>query len=181
MLRYVAFGGSHDFVWPELLLRHRSPVGPLTFGQRLSLERSIPLKVGDATTAEVDGQTWARLRLDLEKLFPLGGLTLRPRLSAEAATHLRLQKKEDDPDERTIQSSSLRAEVGLRFSDHFDLTPWFAYQTVYLQTLPQYDALGNQTSGGKLNVAIPTVGLELRYTVFQGKEVFERQQLPTQH
>jgi len=180
-LRYAAFGGTHDFVWPELLLRHRSPLGSLTFGQRFSLERSIPISNEGSAGNEISGETWVRLRVDLEKQLPLGRLTLRPRLSYEAATHLRLQKAENDPDERTIQYTSARIEVGCRLAEAFDLTPWFAYQTSYYLTVPQYDANGNQTSGGKLNAVLPTVGLELRFTFLQGRSASERHQLPTQH
>jgi hypothetical protein len=181
-LRYVGSGGSYDFVLPELLLRHRSLLGGFYLGQRLSLERDFAIeRAASAGSTAPNGQTWARLRLDLEKTFPVGRLALRPRLSYEAATHLRLQKDDTEADERTIQFTSIRAEVGLRLSTHFDITPWLAYQTRYLITLPQFDANGQQTSGGSLNAITPTVGLEARLTLFQGKTEFERQQLPTQH
>lgn len=161
---------------PEVLLRHRSPVASFTFGQRLSLERTFP------SPTNAKGQTNARLRVDLEKLFPLtAAVALRPRLSYEAGTHVRLLKSDTDPDERFIQFTSLRAEVGCRVGTRFDFTPWFAYQTSYLVTLPQYDALGNQTSGGKLNAVAPVLGLDLRYTLLQGADAATRRQLPTQH
>jgi hypothetical protein len=161
---------------PEVLLRHRSPVASLTFGQRLSLERTFP------SPTNAKGQTNARLRVDLEKLFPLSAaVALRPRLSYEAGTHVRLLKSDTDPDERFIDFTSLRAEVGCRIGSRVDFTPWFAYQTTYLVTLPQYDALGNQTSGGKLNAVVPVVGLDLRYTILQGADAATRRQLPTQH
>ncbi|GAB3637105.1 hypothetical protein GCM10027422_26950 [Hymenobacter arcticus] len=170
---------------PELLLRHRAPIfGGITFGQRLGIERIFP------TTSYVgssgpNSQTWTRLRVDLEKLLPLtseaAGLALRPRLSYEAGTHLRFQKDASDPDERTIQYTSLRAEVGVRLSPAIDLTPWFAYQTGYLETLPQYDRNGVQTSGGKLNIVYPTLGLEARFTILPSGGKADRQQLPTQH
>jgi hypothetical protein len=161
---------------PEVLLRHRSPIGALTFGQRLSVERTFP------SPTNAKGQTNVRLRVDLEKLYPLtSNLALRPRLSYEAATHFRLLKSDTDPDERFVQFTSLRAEVGCRIGNKFDFTPWFAYQTSYLVTLPQYDALGNQTSGGKLNAVTPVLGLDLRYTILQGANAANRKQLPTQH
>ena len=112
---------------------------------------------------------------------PLGPLALRPRLSYEAATHVRLLKSDTDPDERFLQFTSLRGEVGFRVANPFDFTPWFAYQTNYLITLPQFDATGKQTSGGKVNAVYPVLGLDLRYTILQGRSAAERQQLPTQH
>ncbi|GAA4348720.1 hypothetical protein GCM10023185_04890 [Hymenobacter saemangeumensis] len=182
-VRYIAYGGSHDYVLPELLLRHRSPIGPLTFGQRLSLERSFPVERLSGS-GKAEGQTWVRLRLDLEKQLPLGRISLRPRLSYEAATHLRLQKAETDPNERFIQFTSARVELGCQLFEQFDLTPWFAYRTNYFITEPQYKEVNGvlvQTSGGKLNAVAPTLGLELRYTFLNGRKGSERQQLPTQH
>ena len=175
-LRYQA-NSSLLVLTPELLLRHRSPVGPLTFGQRLSVFRVFPLQ------SRPDPANFVSLRVDLEKILPLGSSTvaLRPRLSYEAVTHLRLQKGPDAADERTIQYTSLRAEVGCRVGDHFDFTPWFAYSTGYFLTLVQYNAKGDPTGGGRLNLITPVVGLDARFTLFEGKTAFERRQLPTQH
>ncbi len=183
----LAGGGGGTVVIPALLLRHRSPVfRGISFGQRLSLEHSfggggfMPLGSGPG------GQTWARLRVDLEKLLPLRGdaatgLALRPRLSYEASTHLRFQKADPDPDERTIQYTSLRAEVGVRLSPRLDFTPWFAYQTGYLLGLPQYDKNGVQVDGGRTNQVFPTLGVEVRFTLLPPGTPADRQQLPTQH
>jgi len=185
--RLEGYGASYQFLVPELLLRHRAPVfGGITFGQRLSLERTVPIGNHYLGSSTVDGQFWGRLRVDLEKLFPLGnnattGLALRPRLSYEASTHLRLQKADNDSDERTIQYTSLRGEVGIRLSPIIDFTPWFAYQTNYLQTLAQYDKKGVQVSGGKVNYVVPTIGLDLRFTLLPSGVKADRQQLPTQH
>ncbi len=182
-LRLQATGPRELVLVPELLLRHRSAVGPLTFGQRLSLERTLPNNAGYVGGPGPDGQTFARLRVDLEKNLPFGSgsLALRPRLSYEAATHLRFKKDPNAGEERTINFTSLRAEVGLRLSPHVDLTPWFAYQTNYFLTLPQYDVNGNQISGGKLNLVTPVLGLEARFTLFQGPAAAAQRQLPTQH
>ncbi|AWM33522.1 hypothetical protein DDQ68_12455 [Hymenobacter nivis] len=175
-------GSSAAFV-PEVLLRHRSALGPLTFGQRLSVERRF--YIGNFSPSS--NQNWVRLRLDLEKIISLGGadpatgLALRPRLSFEAATHLRLQKEATDPSERFIQYTSLRAEVGVRTGPSFDLTPWLAYGADYLVTLPQYDSTGKQTAGGNLNMRTPLLGLDVRYTFGAGCDAAGRQQLPTQH
>ena len=180
--RVQSFGNRQLAVVPELLLRHRRAVGPLTFGQRLSLERTFPNNAGYYGGPGPEGQTFLRLRADLEKVVPVGSgsFALRPRLSYEAATHVRFQKAADAASERFIQFTSLRAEVGFRVSDHFDVTPWFAYQTNYLITLPQYNAMGTQTSGGNLNLVTPVVGVEARLTLFKDKPMAERQ-LPTQH
>ncbi|AMJ67046.1 hypothetical protein [Hymenobacter sp. PAMC 26628] len=181
--RVLRYGGGSSALVPEVLLRHRAALGPLTFGQRLSVERRFYTGI---SSRDYD-QNWVRLRLDLEKIIPLGGadattgLALRPRLSFEAATHLRLQKEAADPSERFIQTTALRAEVGVRTGPSFDLTPWFAYGADYLVTLPQYDSMGKQTAGGNLNVRTPLLGLDVRYTFGAGRGVAGRQQLPTQH
>lgn len=168
-------------VVPELLLRHRGPVGTLTFGQRLSLERTLPFNNNYLGGAGPDGRTFVRLRLDLERLLPISSLALRPRLSYELATQVRLQKEETDPPLRAIGYGSLRGEVGVRLSEHVDFTPWFAFQTNYLETLPQYNGQGQQVSGGKYNLISPTLGLDLRFTLLPSGGVPDRQQLPTQH
>ncbi|TDN38372.1 hypothetical protein A8B98_23730 [Hymenobacter sp. UV11] len=180
--------GSGTSVIPEILLRHRSPIfGAVTFGQRLSLERNFAASgIAPPLGSGPDGQTWTRLRVDLEKLLPLGsdvtGLALRPRLSYEASTHLRLQKATNDPDERTIQYTSLRGEVGVRLSPSLDFTPWFAYQTAYQQNLVFTDATGTiPVSGGKVNAIYPTVGLDVRFTLLPSGNKADRKQLPTQH
>lgn len=189
--RFTGGTGQPEVFTPELLLRHRAAIfGGLTFGQRLSLERTFPNTTNYLGGTGPDGQFWTRLRVDVEKILPLGGAAatgpaLRPRLSYEAATHLRLQKSATDQDERTIQYTSLRAELGVRLSSHFDFTPWFAYQTQYYVSLPQYqyDAAGNQIQvrGGKANDVYPTVGLDLRFTLLPTGTQADRQQLPTQH
>ena len=174
-----------DLLVPELLLRHRSPIfGGLTFGQRLGVERQILVNRIGGTGQ--NGQFWTRLRVDIERLFPLGGdaatgFALRPRLSYTGSTHLRFQKDASDPDERTIQFTSLRGEVGVRVSQHIDFTPWFAYQTVYQKSLVFTDANGNPVSGGKANYVYPTLGLDLRFTLLPAGVKANRQQLPTQH
>lgn len=183
-LQVVGYGRT--IVIPELLLRHRSPVvGGITFGQRLSLERSFGGDGNYALGSGPEKQLWARLRVDLEKLVPLGtdaaGLALRPRLSYEASTHLRLQKEALDLDERTVQFTSLRAEIGVRLLPQLDITPWFGYQTSYFISVPQYDANNVQIRGGKENYVYPTVGLDVRFTLVPTGTKADRQQLPTQH
>lgn len=179
----VRYGGGGSALVPEVLLRHRSALGPLTFGQRLSVERRF--YTGNLPPSY--NQNWVQLRLDLEKIIPLGGadaatgLALRPRLSFEAATHLRLQKDAAEPSERFIQYTNLRAEVGLRTGPSFDLTPWFAYKADYYSTLDQFDITGKKTAGGNVNERTPLLGLDLRYTFGAGRGAAGRQQLPTQH
>ena len=177
-LPYIGFGETYELL-PEGLLRHRGPVGPLTFGQRLSLEHLFPGQKG------AKGATFARLRVDVEKTLTLGGtVALRPRLSYEAATHLRAFSADDDPnvEERTVQFTSLRAEVGVRLGPGFDFTPWFAYQTQYSFGQAQTDAFGNVIiPAGRANAVAPVLGLDLRFTFLNGQDAKQRQQLPTQH
>ena len=183
----LAGSGRGTSVIPEILVRHRSVIfGAVTFGQRLSLEHNFAGNGGVPLGSGPSGQTWTRLRLELEKLLPLGGdaagLALRPRLSYEASTHLRFQKATSDFDERTIQYTSLRGEVGVRVSPRFDFTPWFAYQTSYQQNLVFTDVTGViPVSGGKINVVYPTLGLDLRFTLLPTGGKAGRVQLPTQH
>lgn len=185
--RYESRSGSgYDLLVPELLLRHRSLLfGGLTFGQRLSAERQTPVNSNFSGGSGPEGQYWGRLRVDVERFFFLGdaatGLALRPRLSYEASTHLRFQKASNDVDERTVQYTSLRAEVGVRISSTLDFTPWFAYQTNYLKSLVFTDVNGLPVSGGKVNAVYPTVGLDLRFTLLPTGTKADRQQLPTQH
>ncbi|MBF9141739.1 hypothetical protein [Hymenobacter properus] len=172
------------YLTPELLLRHRGKVGPLTFGQRLSAYRVF--SVGNSQQYfQATPQNYLSLRADLEKVFPVGqgGLALRPRLSYEGIMHVRLQKTQTDADERTIQYTSLRGELGVRVSNHFDFTPWFAYTTSYYFSIPQYNPIsGTPTADpGRLNLVTPVIGLDARFTLFAGKEVFDRRQLSTQH
>jgi hypothetical protein len=175
-----------DLLVPELLLRHRATIfGGLTFGQRLGVERQILVNRHYLGGPGPDGQFWTRLRVDVERLFPLStaadGLALRPRLSYAASTHLRFQQSDANRPERTIQFTSLRAEVGVRLSPKVDFTPWFAYQTQYAQSLIFTDINGNPVSGGKANYVSPTLGLDVRFTVPSAGAKADRQRLPTQH
>ena len=174
-LGYVSANNFYVLV-PELLLRHRSPLGPLTFGQRLSFERTFPSPAG-ATS-----QNFARLRLDLEKVLPVGRLALRPRLSYQAETRVRFLKAENEPEERAIQFTSLRGEVGCRLSPSLDFTPWVAYQTTYSLGLAQTDSKGTIIiPAGRVNSVSPVLGVDLRFTILQGADAAARQPLPTQH
>ena len=174
-LRYVSASKAYDVV-PELLLRHRSALGPLTFGQRLSVERTFPSPTGAIS------QNYARLRADLEKAVPVGRFALRPRLSYQADVHVRILRTDADPTERTVQFTSLRGEIGCRLSPVVDFTPWFAYQTSYILTIEQTNGMGMVVvPAGRFNLVTPVVGLDVRFTLLQGQDGTARQQLPTQH
>ena len=164
-----------DFI-PELFVRHWNTLGSFNFRQRLGVEYFIS---GGKNTQD---RALTSLRLDLDRPIPIGtnGL-LRPRLAYEAVAYLRLQRDEDEPRERVIDVGALRAEVGVRVSPHFDFTPWVATQTNYINALPQYDANGKETAGGRTNLVTPIIGLDVRLTLFRGGAPFERRQLPTQH
>ena len=63
-----------------------------------------------------------------------------------------------------------------------DFTPWFAYQTSYSLSLAQTDINGNITiPAGRFNSVSPVLGIDLRFTILQGRDAATRQQLPTQH
>ncbi|GGE97274.1 hypothetical protein [Hymenobacter cavernae] len=179
LLRLDSYSGAQSTrytdVTPEAYLRHWNTFGGFNFRQRLGLEYYIP--AGNA-----ESRALVRLRFDLDRLVPVGRIVLRPRVAYEGRAFLRLQRDANEPKERVIDYTTLRAEVGVRLSDHFDFTPWFAHQTSYAFTLPQTDAKGNVTiPGGRRNFVTPVLGLDVRYTLFRGKQVFERRQLPTQH
>ncbi|MBC6696984.1 hypothetical protein [Hymenobacter sp. BT190] len=171
-------GRSRDYIiTPEAFVRHWNTLGSFNFRQRLSVEYQMPLADG------AESRALTRLRLDLDRVFPLGtNLALRPRISYEAAAFLRLQRDELEEKERVIDFGTLRGEIGVRLSPHFDFTPWVASQTEYYNTEVQTDANGNITNvGGRFNKILPAIGLDLRFTLFKGGAVFERRQLPTQH
>ncbi|WBO83460.1 hypothetical protein [Hymenobacter yonginensis] len=173
-------GGSRNGLYtnltPELFVRHWNTLGGFNFRQRLGVEVFVPTEEG------AESRAITRLRLDLDRVFPLGtNLALRPRISYEAAAYLRLQRDELEEKERVIDFGNLRGEIGVRVSPHFDFTPWVASQTTYINALVQTDANGNVTGGGRTNLITPVVGLDLRFTLFKGGSVFERRQLPTQH
>ena len=180
---YDAYSGGSDVsklyvdVVPELFLRHWNTLGGFNFRQRLGVEYYVP---GGNNS---ESRAITRLRLDLDRVFPLGEHTaIRPRLAYEAAAYLRLQRDEDDSKERFIDFGTLRAEDGIRVSPQFDFTPWVASQTGYVIALPDFDSTGQITKpGGPTNLISPAVGLDLRFTFFSGGTPFERRQLPTQH
>lgn len=187
----LAGDGSRTAFQLGLLLSHRSAIGPLAFGQRLAVEYAFTdaARLDPAynllTPYGAVSPTLVRLRFDLQPRdrIALGeGVSLNPRVSFEPALFLRLQKADTDPDKRTIDFTSLRGELGFSFAQGaLDVTPWFAFQTNYVRTLIQTDQYGNPTSNGKLNVRLPTVGLELRYSLPHAEPAEGSFMLPTQH
>ncbi|MDO7875424.1 hypothetical protein Q5H93_11840 [Hymenobacter sp. ASUV-10] len=189
-VRVAGTQGVGPVVQPGLLLRHRSELGPLVLGQRLGAEYAfskdfrLDPAYNIASSYSAVSPFLLRLRLDLfpAKYFQVvNGLMVRPRVSFEPALFLRLQRDENDPDKRTIDFTSLRADVAFRIEKaKLDIAPWFALQTQYLRTVIQTDPNGNPTSNGKLNSVLPTVGLELRYHLWQANDVL-LPELSTQH
>ncbi len=178
---YGDFFGMQGNAMIGALLRHTGTIGSVNFGQRLGLDFATNLDLNTGAARNRD-RAFTRLRLDVDRLFPLGNkLAVRPRLAYEVATYLRFQREEDQTKERVIDFGNLRAEAGLRLSPHFDLTPWVAAQTQYLNSLPQFDSNGNQVRGGRTNIIVPTLGLDLRLTLLANAANPERRQLPTQH
>jgi len=172
-------GKLYTDVAPEAFARHWNTFGAFNFRQRLGLTYLIPGSRGG------DSRALTSLRLDLDRLIPVGNgaVALRPRLAYEATAYLRFQRDEaTQPKERFLDFGYARAEVGVRVSNHFDFTPWFGYQSTYVFALAQTNPMGQVTTpAGRLNLVTPVVGLDARFTLFKGKTVFERRQLPTQH
>ncbi|SDY52512.1 hypothetical protein [Hymenobacter psychrophilus] len=172
---YLGLPGN---IIPGVLLRHRAPLGPLNFSQRLGVEYGIQT----GNTLDSQSRAHARLRLGLDHEFTVGAtVKLRPRVAYEALAYLRFQRDEDQLKERFVDFGNLRGEVGVRLSPRFDLTPWVASQTRYINALVQFDKNGNPVSGGKVNLLTPTVGLDVRVTLGRHALDADRQPLPTQH
>jgi hypothetical protein len=187
LLRGESIAGYGDIIGmpgnviPGLLLRHTGKIGAFTFGQRLGAEYAMTFD-NSAPKGYNRSRALARLRLDVERQFALGEtVALRPRLSYEPVAFLRLQRPEGAIEERVVDFANLRAELGLRLSPSFDVTPWVSSQTIFINSLPQFDINGNQTGGGRSNQVVPVVGLDLRLTLFRGMEPSGRTQLPSQH
>ncbi|OGX82961.1 hypothetical protein BEN48_04155 [Hymenobacter glacialis] len=176
---YGDFIGQAGNLIAGLLLRHTSTAGSFVFGQRLGAEYGTAY---NAQGRDVKDRALARLRFDVERPLTVGEkVTLRPRLAYEAAAYVRLQRDDNELKERVVDFGNLRGEVGLRFSPALDITPWVAYQTWYINTLPQFDNTGKQVGGGRTNLLTPLLGLDLRLTFGSTAAGTERRQLPTQH
>ncbi|SET80506.1 hypothetical protein [Hymenobacter actinosclerus] len=172
---YLGLAGN---IIPGLLLRHRAPLGPLNFSQRLAVEYAA--RTGN--TLDSKSRAHARLRLGLDREFAVGSVVkLRPRVAYEALAYLRFQRDEDQLKERFVDFGNLRGEVGVRLSPRFDFTLWVASQTQYINALQQFDKNGNPVSGGSVNLRTPTVGLDVRFTLGRAALAADRQPLPTQH
>jgi len=162
---------------PEVFARHWSTLGQVNFRQRLGLRYNIPFN------SSIE-RALASLRLDVDRVFPLGsmGFALRPRVAFEPVAYLRFQRDEFEAKEPFLDFSELRGEVGVRLSSRFDVTPWFAWQNAYSIALPQYNADGTvKIPGGNARFVQPTLGLDLRLTLGRSAGSAERRQLPTQY
>ncbi|RSK46003.1 hypothetical protein [Hymenobacter perfusus] len=174
---YAASSYTHVLL-PEVFGRHWNTFGSVNFRQRLAVGYNWPLDVTNA------GRFLASLRLDVDRVFPLGstGFALRPRVAFEPVAYLRFQRDEFEAKEPFLDFSELRGEVGVRLSSRFDFTPWFAWQNAYNIALPQYNADGTvKIPGGNVRFVQPTLGLDLRLTLGKSAGSAERRQLPTQY
>lgn len=176
--RYFTNLSAEYFLAPELFGRHWNTFGQVNFRQRLGVSFAGPLEEYSS------GRALASLRLDVDRVFPLGtgGVALRPRIAFEPVAYLRFQRDDFEAKEPFLDFSELRGEVGVRLSSRFDFTPWFAWQNAYSIALPQFDANGNlKIPGGNSRAVQPTVGLDLRITLGNSAGSTERRQLPTQY
>lgn len=168
---------SH-FLLPEVFGRHWNTLGKVNFRQRLAVGYDWPLDVANS------GRFLASLRLDVDRVFPLGssGLALRPRVAVEPVAYLRFQRDDNEAREPFLDFSELRGEVGVRLSPRFDFTPWFSWQNSYSIALPQYNADGTvKIPGGNSRYVQPVLGLDMRVTLGNTARNAERRQLPTHY
>lgn len=177
---YGDFFAQDGNVIPGVFLRHAGKIGSVNFGQRLGVEYGIST---NNYLAVARNRALTRLRLDVDRTIALGeNVSLRPRIAYEAAAYLRLQRDENEREERVIDFGNLRGEVGVRLSPRVDITPWVAAQTYYANFVPQYDPItGEEVYGGRTNVIVPVIGLDARFTLFHEGGAAERRQLPSQH
>ncbi|AHJ99139.1 hypothetical protein [Hymenobacter swuensis] len=162
---------------PEVFARHWNTIGQVNFRQRLGLRYNIPFN-------SPTERALASLRLDVDRIFPLGSssVALRPRVAFEPVAYLRFQREDFEAKEPFLDFSELRGEVGVRLSPRFDFTPWFSWQNTYSIALPQYNADGTvKIPGGNTRFVQPTLGLDLRLTLGNQAGAAERRQLPTQY
>ncbi|RSK51241.1 hypothetical protein [Hymenobacter rigui] len=163
---------------PEVFGRHWNTFGSVNFRQRLAIGYNWPLDVANS------GRFLAALRLDVDRIFPLGssGLALRPRVAVEPEAYLRFQREDYEAKEPFLDFSELRGEVGVRLSPRFDFTPWVAWQNSYFIGQPQFNPDGSvKIPGGNGRIVQPVLGLDMRVTLGQRATDTSRRQLPTQY
>ncbi|WP_426493158.1 hypothetical protein [Hymenobacter sp. 102] len=175
--RLFASSLEYEQLEPELFVRHWNAFGSVNFRQRLGLRYRIPL-------SGPEERALAGLRLDVDRIFPLGssGLALRPRIAVEPVAYLRFQREDYEAKEPFLDFSELRGEVSVRLSPRFDFTPWVAWQNSYFIGQPQFNPDGSvKIPGGNGRIVQPVLGLDMRVTLGQRATDTSRRQLPTQY
>ena len=146
-------------------LRHCGHIGSVQFRKRALAEHVATSISGK----RLPSQSRIRLRVDLDRTWQVGAVGLRPRLAYEVQFDVLFEKL--DPltksHERTVDRAVLRAELGVELGSHITLVPYVARQTEFSYSIAQFDADGNeQVPEGRRNLRYPTVGLDIRYTLF---------------
>lgn len=151
----------------EVFVRHSSTLGAYQFTKRLSGEHIV--QWGRENFGRV------RFRTDLDRTFSLGSLRVRPRVSYELFFN---QDYTPDPVtdiNRRVDRTRLRFEMLFGLNNYVAIIPSFIRQTDYLLVLPSYDGNNNIVrSGGKQNLIVPIIGLDVRVTFFKGGKAFSR-------
>jgi hypothetical protein len=115
-----------------------------------------------------------RPRLDLDKALKVNSWTFRPRVGYELFMNTDF-RPETHTSPRRVDRTRLRLELGLQFSPHLTIAPYFTKQTDYTKTEDVIDEhTGMIVKGSKRNLILPIWGLDVRYILFQGKVPFPR-------
>lgn len=162
-----AFTRNRNILFTEIFARHSGPVGKFRFSQRAAFEHLM------RWPRDTNGRF--RLRLDLDRSFPIGQVNLRPRAVFEAFHNVYYQDRHPAFPTRWVNRSRFRFDCQMTFNSHVAINPYFMRQTDYLIVEPAYDANGQVLRpGGKQNHISPVWGVELRYSFFEGGQPFSR-------
>lgn len=162
-----AFARNRNTLFNEVFTRHSGPVGKFRFSQRLAFEHLV------RWPKDTNGRF--RFRFDLDRSFPIGALSLRPRAIFELFYNINYQQLPPGFPSRRVDRSRFRFDCQLALNNHLALTPYFMRQTDYFIVQPAYDATGQVLRpGGKQNHLSPVWGFELRYAFFEGGKSFSR-------
>lgn len=162
---------NRNLLFTDVYVRHLNTLFGLQMAKRIMVDylyySNSPTKIGRF-----------RPRLDIDKGFKRGNVTIRPRVGYELFINTDF-KEDTHTSERHVDRTRFRFEVSLQLSPHINLTPYFIKQTDYSVTP---DGIDEQThlpvKGNKRNSILPIWGIEVRYIFFQGNAPFSRVPVP---